>query len=323
MTARPWEPAQVPDLDGRLTVVTGANSGLGLEATALLARRGATVVMACRSTERGEAGRSAVLERVPEAADRLRVRALDLADLSSVTAFADRLAGETDRVDVLLNNAGVMAVPRRTTADGFELQLGTNHLGHFALTAHLWPLLVAAGRLAEASRGGDARVVTVSSDAHRFGRLDRENLLWEKRYQRWRAYGLSKLANLLFTVELDRRLHGTALPVRAVAVHPGISGTDLFADGLPRVLGRAFVAANRLITSSPSVACWPLVRAATDPDVASGAYLGPRGLGRWASGAELQQPDPRALDAGDGGWLWERSAELTAVDPGFVTASSG
>jgi len=317
MTDRPWDPSGVPALDGRLVVVTGANSGLGLEATALLARHGATVVMACRSTERGDAGRSAVLQRVPQATDRLQVHALDLADLSSVRAFADRLGAETDRVDVLLNNAGVMAVPRRTTADGFELQLGTNHLGHFALTAHLWPLLVAAG---DQGGHGDARVVTVSSEAHRIGRLDRENLLWERGYRRWRAYGLSKLANLLFTFELDRQLHGTALPVRALAVHPGISGTDLFGDVLPGVLGRAFVAANRLVTSSPVVACWPLVRAATDPEVGSGTFFGPHGAGRWASGAERQQPDARALDADDGEWLWDESAELTGVDPRFVTA---
>jgi NAD(P)-dependent dehydrogenase (short-subunit alcohol dehydrogenase family) len=322
MTESPWDPSAVPPLDGRVVVVTGANSGLGLEATALLARSGATVVMACRSTERGEAGRATVLQRVPDAGDRLRVRALDLADLSSVQAFAEGLAGETDRVDVLLNNAGVMAVPRRSTADGFELQLGTNHLGHFALTAHLWPLLVAAGDGAAPGGRGDARVVNVSSDAHRFGRLDRQNLLWERGYRRWRAYGLSKLANLLFTFELDRRLHGSGLPVRALAVHPGISGTDLFGDMLPGVLGSAFVAANRLVTSSPTVACWPLVRAATDPAVGSGAYLGPHGVGRWASGAERQQPDARALDAGDGEWLWEESAELTDVDPGFVTAGS-
>ncbi len=320
MTGSPWEPKHVPDLDGRLVVVTGANSGLGLEATALLAERGAIVVMACRSTDRGEAGRAALVERYPDAADRLRVRALDLADLSSVEAFAVRLGGETDRVDVLLNNAGVMAVPRRRTADGFELQLGTNHLGHFALTAHLWPLLVAAGEVAAATRGGDARVVTVASEAHRFGRLDRRDLLWEHGYRRWRAYGRSKLANLLFAFELDRRLDPTALPVRSVAVHPGVSGTDLFGDVLPGVLGRGVVGVNRLFSSSPTVACWPLVRAATDPAVDSGSYLGPRGVGRWAVGAEQQLPSEQALDADDGEWLWEESAALVEVDPGFVTA---
>ena len=316
MSGAAWDPSDVPALDGRVVVVTGANSGLGLEATAMLARHGATVVMACRSTERGEAGRARLVERFPDVGERLRVRALDLADLSSVAAFADRLGDETDRVDVLLNNAGVMAVPRRRTADGFELQLGTNHLGHFALTAHLWPLVVAAG----GGGDGDSRVVTVASEAHRMGRLDRQDLLWERGYRRWRAYGRSKLANLLFTFELDRRLHGTDLPVRALAVHPGISGTDLFADVLPRPLSGVFVAANRLVSSPPAVACWPLVRAATDEEVGSGAYLGPRGVGRTASGAERQQPSSAALDADDAEWLWEESADLVEVDPGFVTA---
>jgi NAD(P)-dependent dehydrogenase (short-subunit alcohol dehydrogenase family) len=311
-----WTPDDLPDLTGRLVVVTGANSGLGLEATVLLAGRGARVVMACRDAGRGEAARAQVVERVPGAAGSVEVRELDLADLSSVEAFAEGLAEREDRLDVLLNNAGVMAIPKRRTADGFEMQLGTNHLGHVALTAAVWPLLLAAGR--DGSHG-DARVVTVSSDAHRFGRLDRTNLAWEHGYRRWRAYGLSKLANLLFTFELDRRLHGTGVPVRSVAAHPGVSGTDLFADPLPGPLKGLGVAVNRLVTSTPAVASWPQVRAATDPEVLSGAYLGPSGVGRFASGAVRQQPDPKALDADDGEWLWEESADLVGIDPDFVT----
>lgn len=315
-----WTPDDLLDLTGRLVVVTGANSGLGLEATALLAAHGARVVMACRDTGRGEAARGVVLGRVPGAEALVEVRRLDLADLASVEGFAGGLAEDEPRVDVLLNNAGVMAVPHRRTADGFELQLGTNHLGHVALTAALWPQLVAAG---QEGGHGDARVVTVSSDAHRFGRLDRTDLTWEHGYRRWRAYGRSKLANLLFTFELDRRLHGTGLPVRAVAAHPGISGTDLFADPLPGPLKAIGVGVNRLITSAPAVACWPLVRAATDPSVLSGAYLGPSGVGRFASGAVRQQPDPRALDADDGEWLWDESADLVGIDPDFVTRDLG
>lgn len=319
---RHWEPSDVPDLTGRTVVVTGANSGLGLAATLRFARSGATVVMACRTAGKGETARARVVAAVGgDAADRVRVRSLDLADLSSVEAFADALVDETDHVGVLLNNAGVMAVPHRTTADGFELQVGTNHLGHVALTARLWPLVVAG-----ADDGhGDSRVVTVSSDAHRFGRLDRSNLLSEKKYSRVRAYGLSKLANLLFTTELDHRVRAAGVPVRAVGVHPGVSGTDLFGDfasGLPSFLGTAVgsavVAVNRLATSPPAVACWPLVRAATDPDVRSGEYLGPHGFGRFASGAEQQAPAPSALDADDAAWLWQRSTDLVGVPAGFV-----
>lgn len=328
MTTRShWEPSDVPDLTGRTVVVTGANSGLGLEATLRFARAGATVVMACRTVDKGEAAKARVVAAVGgDAAQRLRVRALDLADLASVAAFAEALAGEADRVGVLLNNAGVMAVPHRSTADGFELQVGTNHLGHVALTARLWPLVVAG---AEDGHGA-ARVVNVSSDAHRIGRLDRSNLLSEKRYSRVRAYGLSKLANLLFTTELDHRVRAAGLPVRAVAVHPGVSGTDLFGDfasGLPSVLrkavGSTVVGLNRLATSPPSVACWPLVRAATDPDVRSGEFIGPRGVGRFASGAEQQAPAPAALDADDAAWLWQRSAELVGVPAGFVESAAG
>ncbi len=317
-----WQPSDVPDLTGRTVVVTGANSGLGLEATLRFARSGASVVMACRTVEKGEAARARVVGAVGgDAADRLRVRTLDLADLASVAAFADALAEETDQVGVLLNNAGVLAVPHRTTADGFELQVGTNHLGHVALTARLWPLVVAGA----GDGHGDSRVVTVSSDAHRIARLDRSNLISDKGYVRVLDYGLSKMANLLFTTELDHRVRAAGLPVRAVGVHPGVSGTDLFGDfasGLPSFLGKAIgstvVGLNRLATSPPSVACWPLVRAATDPDVRSGEYLGPHGFGRFASGAEQQAPAPAALDAADAAWLWQRSAELVGSPAGFV-----
>src|SRR5437763_9075478 len=201
----PWTAADIPDQSGRTMVVTGANSGLGLVAATTLAKAGARVICACRNVEKGNSA-------IAGAPGQLEMRALDLADLSSVQSFADGVDGP---VDVLINNAGVMALPLRRTADGFEMQIGTNHLGHFALT----------GLLLDRVRD---RVVTVSSGAHRVGRIRLDDLNWERgRYQRWLAYGQSKLANLLFTYELARRLSAAGSPIRALAAHPGYAATNL------------------------------------------------------------------------------------------------
>jgi len=210
-----WTASDIPDLGGKTIVVTGANSGLGFEASRAFARNGARVVLACRNVEKAAAARDDILASAPRA--NVEIRALDLASLASVRAFADSLVSNHERLDVLCNNAGVMALPRRETADGFEMQLGTNHLGHFALTGLLLPLLKRTG----------ARVVTQSSGAHRMGRIDFDDLHGRRYYGRWRAYGQSKLANLLFAYELQRRLENEGVGVISVACHPGYAATEL------------------------------------------------------------------------------------------------
>src|SRR5829696_5851911 len=221
-----WDAKDIPDQSGRTAVVTGANSGLGLVTTRELARAGARVVMACRNLTKGEAARREIEAAVPGAA--LELEELDLSSLDSVRAFADRFDGG---LDLLVNNAGVMATPRRRTADGFELQFGTNHLGHFALTELLLPAM--EGR-------PDARVVTLSSTAHRTGRIAFDNLSGDRRYFRWRAYGQAKLANLLFALELERRLRAAGSTIKSMAAHPGYAATNLQFAG-PPLVDRAFM----------------------------------------------------------------------------------
>ncbi len=308
-----WTPDRMPDLSGRTAVVTGANSGLGLETTLALARAGAAVVMACRDPRRAGDALDRVQREVPAAGDRVRARQLDLADLASVASFSDELAGDHDRLDLLVNNAGVMATPRRETADGFELQLGTNHLGHFALTGRLWPLLRVGGAGVQ-----ESRVVTVSSLAHRGGRLDRDDLMWRRSYHRWPAYSRSKLANLLFTRELARRVGAHGAPVRVLAAHPGVAATNLMGSagptmGLPKLLGRVSTLLTSLVAAPATLGSWPLLRAATDPEAESGDYYGPTGRGGTRGGAAKVLAEPKAYDDADAGWLWERSVELTGV----------
>ena len=211
-----WTSSDIPEQTGRVAVVTGANSGLGLITARELARARATVVIACRDTDKGDRAVAEIRAQVPEAD--LEVRALDLADLASVRSFAARLGGERDSVDLLINNAGVMAPPRRTTVDGFESQFGTNHLGHFALTGLMLPSLLAAPA---------PRVVTLSSGAHRIGKMDFDDLQGERSYNNWRAYGQSKLANLLFCFELDRRARAAGTKLMSLAAHPGYAATNL------------------------------------------------------------------------------------------------
>ena len=217
---REWTAADVPDQTGRTVMVTGANSGLGLQTAKVLAGVGATVLMACRSAGKAEAARARIVSEVPDAD--LEIVPLDLADLSSVAAAAALVSDRPQPLDVLVNNAGVMAPPHRETADGFELQLGTNHLGHFPLT----------GRLIEKLLAADApRVVNLSSTAHRIGRMDFDDLNSKRGYSRWPAYGQSKLANLLFTLELARRARAAGTGLVAAAAHPGYAATNLQTRG--------------------------------------------------------------------------------------------
>ena len=300
----PWTTADIPDLSGRRVIVTGANSGIGLAATAQLMAHGAAVTMAVRDELKGRAAAALVEDG---GSGSIEVAWLDLADLASVRQFAATWReAHPEGLDVLVNNAGVMAIPRRESADGFELQLATNHLGHFALTG----LLVGALR-------PDGRVVTVSSSMHRMGRIDFDDLQGATRYRKWGAYGQSKLANVLFALELHRRAEAADVPLRSIAVHPGYADTNLQAVG-PRMSGHRLEAtvmgcANRLYGQSAAAGAWPTLRAATDPDLPSGTFVGPTGL-RGARGAPgLETPSDAARDPETARRLWEVSTELTGV----------
>ena len=289
MSSSEWTAADLPRFDGRTVVVTGATSGIGRVAARELARVGAHVVLAVRDTARGER----VAAEMPGSTE---VRHLDLTDLSAVRAFAGAWEGD---LDVLVNNAGVMAVPESRTADGFETQIGTNHLGHFALTGLLLDHVT-------------DRVVTVSSGAHRMGRIRLDDLNWERGYKRWPAYGQSKLANLLFTLELQRRLTEAGSPVRALAAHPGWSATHL-QERTGSVLQNTLMAVgNRLIAQSDEAGAWPTLFAVSQ-DLPAGAYVGPGGPGEARGNPKLVGRSSAASDAETARRLWELSERLTGV----------
>jgi NAD(P)-dependent dehydrogenase (short-subunit alcohol dehydrogenase family) len=300
--AEKWTSEQIPDQAGRIAVVTGANSGLGLVVAQELARAGADVVVACRDTGKGMTAADSIRDAVPRAS--LSVEALDLASLDSVRAFAERFEAERDGLDLLINNAGVMAPPRRETADGFELQLGTNHLGHFALTGLLRGSL--EGR-------EDARVVTVSSTAHKLGRIDFDDLQSQRHYRRWRAYCQSKLANVLFAGELERRLRSAGSTVRSLAAHPGYAATNL-QSAAPPALDRAVMAVtNLLLAQSAEMGALPLLYAATRPNLDGGLFIGPDGFEEQRGHPKVVRPVRAGRDEATAKRLWAVSEELTGV----------
>ena len=304
-----WTAADIPDQSGRVAVVTGANSGLGLATSRELARAGAEVIMACRNLDKGEAAAEEV--RAAASGGEVRLEQLDLADLSSVEAFAQRISGHP--LDLLINNAGLMAPPRRLTADGFESQIGTNHLGHFALTGRLLPALLAAP---------EPRVVTVSSQAHRTGRISLSDLQGERRYIRWLAYGQSKLANLMFCFELERRSSEAGTALRSMAAHPGYSRTNLqFAA--PPVYERAIMAVtNVLVGQSADQGALPSLYAATFPDLPGGSFVGPDGPFESRGHPQVVTAAGRAYDEQMWTRLWEVSEELTGVRYEFAAATA-
>ncbi len=290
----------IGDLTGRRAVITGANSGLGLQTAVALARKGAAVVLACRDGQRGRDAEQKV--RSLTGSDQVEMRLLDLASLDSVRAFA---AGISGPVHLLVNNAGVMATPRARTADGFELQFGTNHLGHFALTGLLLQNLHDAGR---------ARVVTISSLAHKRGHIDFDDLQSERGYRRWGAYGQSKIANLYFMVELDRRARAAGWDLTSVAAHPGMANTNLVAGMQTPAVLDLLGAFAKLLSQSDAAGALPGLYAATAPDVRGGDYYGPSGPGETRGAPRLVAPAPRVLDRDIAVRLWNRSVELTGVD---------
>ena len=297
-----WTAADVPDQSGRVAVVTGANSGIGYEAAAVLAGRGARVVVAVRDLGKGESAVHQIKRRSPDAD--VTLQQLDLSSLASVRAAAEDLRAAHPRIDLLVNNAGVMYPPKQTTADGFELQFGTNHLGHFALTGllldHLLPV-------------EGSRVVTVASIAHNIqAGIHFEDLQWERSYNRVAAYGQSKLANLMFTYELQRRLADKQASTIAVAAHPGISNTELMrhipGSGLP-----GFSRLAGLVTNSPAVGALATLRAATDSAVRGGQYYGPSGFRELVGHPVLVQSNRMSHDTEVQQRLWSVSEELTGV----------
>ncbi|HEX6673891.1 MAG TPA: oxidoreductase [Actinomycetes bacterium] len=299
---RPWTAAEVPDQQGRTVVVTGANTGIGFEAARVLAGRGATVVLACRDLAKA----ADAADRIAAATSAAKVETLrlDLASLASVRQAAEELRSRHPRLDLLINNAGVMMPPYGRTEDGFELQLGTNHLGHFALTGLLLDRLLAVP---------GSRVVTVSSMAHRQGRIDLDDLQSERRYRRTAAYGQSKLANLLFTYELQRRLVAAGAPTIAVAVHPGAVTTELQRH-LP--LGMRLVATPLMAAlgqRSPAMGALATLRAATDPTAKGGEYYGSEGRFGFGGHPVRLESSARSHDAEVQRRLWQRSEQLTGV----------
>ncbi len=299
-----WTARDIPDLTGRRAVVTGANSGLGLHTALELARHGASVVATARSVDKGEALVDRIRRDAPDATVEWRV--LDLADLSSVRTFADEIG--SDPLDVLVNNAGVMAIPARRTVDGFEMQIGTNHLGPFALTGLLMPALL---------RRPGARVVSVSSTMHRMGTMVFDDLMSERPYQPWTAYAQSKLANLLFMRELDHRATAVGADLVSVAAHPGYTSTNLQQVG-PHMSGSRWSSgvmhlANVAFGQRAAVGALPQLYAATAPDVQGGEFFGPRGVLE-QRGLPTRVGMARAAGNDESARrLWVRSEELTGV----------
>jgi NAD(P)-dependent dehydrogenase (short-subunit alcohol dehydrogenase family) len=295
-----WTTADIPDQTGRTAVITGANTGLGFETAKTLAAKGAHVVIAVRNTDKGK---QAATQIGHDVAGKVEVQELDLTSLDSITSASEDIKKHFDKIDLLINNAGVMTTPKGNTADGFELQFGTNHLGHFALTGQLLEKMLDVP---------GARVVTVSSYGHKLGgAIHFDDLQWEHRYSRLGAYAQSKLANLLFTYELQRRLAPRGKTI-AVAAHPGTSTTELVRN-VPNVLQRAFQAVGPLIAQSPAGGALPSLRAATDSGVLGGQYYGPDGIAQQRGNPVVVTSSAQSYDIDLQRRLWAVSEELTKV----------
>ena len=302
-----WTIEHIPGQEGRIAVVTGANSGLGYHTAMALALKGAKVIMACRNLEKGELARQQILAMDPLVEPELWQ--LDLSSLSSVKTFADKFKTAHKKLDLLINNAGLMAVPFGRTEEGFEMQFGVNHLGHFALSAQLWlPISLTPG----------SRIVQVSSLAHTFGKIRFEDIHWSKKYSKWGAYGMSKLANLLFIHELAGRIGRSDSEVIAAAAHPGYASTELQAKGAKmegkRMGAGVFTLANRLIAQSAAMGALPTLYAATAEDISQGAYYGPEGFLRLWGGPAPDRPDSKRVSDEVAEELWRVSESLTGTE---------
>ncbi len=301
---QPWTKNDIPDLTGKVIIVTGGNSGLGYEAVRLFTENGAEVILASRSLERGEQAKEKILQLSPPG--KIVVMELDLSDLGSVHRFCSSFSTNYAKLDILLNNAGIMTTPYHLTLDGFEGQLGTNHLGHFALTGILWDIL---------SRTHGSRIVNVSSLAHKSGTFDFNHLQFDgdQGYTPLGAYGRSKLANLLFTYELQRRIEKSGKTPMAVAAHPGVSDTDLGRHLKHKVLYKLLRPLVGLFAQDPKQGTLPEVRAAVDPQVTGASYYGPSGRGELKGHPILVNSNAASHDLEDARRLWELSEELTGI----------
>jgi NAD(P)-dependent dehydrogenase (short-subunit alcohol dehydrogenase family) len=296
-----WDRKSVPTLTGKVAVVTGANSGLGLEVARVLAERGAKVLMACRNQQKAEGAIAMVRAHVAEGGSTELVT-LDLASLASTADAAEQIRSSQPAVDILVNNAGLMAVDQGQTQDGFETQFGVNHLGHFAFTAHLAPTLLATP---------GSRVVNVASFGHRLGHLDLGDLMFERRgYDRWRPYFQSKLSNLLFTLELERRLEAVHATTSALAAHPGASNTDLGHEGTG-IFNKLLKPLAPMGTQPTWMGALPILRAATDPEARGGQFYGPQFM--FMGYPRVETPSRAARSADKARKLWAKSEELTGV----------
>ena len=306
MSNHPWTEKDIPDLSGKTAVITGANSGLGYHAALELARKGAHVIMACRTVAKAQAAYDQILKEVPNAS--LEIMPLDLASLASIRAFSEVMHQKFSRLDILINNAGVMGIPRVLTADGFEMQFGTNHLGHFALTGLLLDII---------RETPGSRIVTVSSLMHQFGVINFDDLMGERRYKRWDAYSQSKLANLLFAYELQRKLQENHSTTRSIGAHPGYAATNLqfaYAEMRKSALDRWFnQLGNNLLAQSAAQGALNELYAATAPQAEGGSFIGPDGRGGSRGYPKPVKSTARSYDLDTAHKLWQVSEELTGV----------
>lgn len=304
MNKNNWVLNDIPDLSGKNIIVTGGNNGLGYQAVKALSDRNAQVVMACRNISKGNKAKNEILKTVPKA--KIEVIELDLADLKSVRDFATNYKKIYSSLDILINNAGIMLVPYGKTNDRFELQMGTNHLGHFALTGLLLDLL---------KNTAASRVINVSSLAHRNAKMDFNNLLFEngKGYTPMKSYGQSKLANLLFTYELQRFFEAYKIDCKAIVAHPGVSDTDLFNHAASKWLMKIIHPLFKLLVQKPNMGVLPELRAATDPNAKGGEYYGPSGIAEVKGYPVIVEPTKAARNREDAKRLWDISEMLTSI----------
>jgi NAD(P)-dependent dehydrogenase (short-subunit alcohol dehydrogenase family) len=302
-----WSADDIPDLEGKTVVITGANSGLGFEASKMFAENNAEVIMACRSIKRGKDAKEDIEEKIEE--PNLEVKKLDLADLESVKNFAEEFKANHEQLDILCNNAGVMAIPREETEDGFEKQFGVNHLGHFALTSKLFPALESAE---------NARIVTQSSGLHKKGEIDFDDLMHKEEYNPQQVYSDSKLANLLFAYELDRKIRREGLDIKSVGCHPGYAATSLQTRGAEKSGNKikkfAMKAMNKVVAQSAHTGALPMMYAAVGKDIEGGDYTGPGGLMNMRGLPEKQESSEASYETSTAEKLWAVSEELTGID---------
>ena len=304
-----WTVENIPDLTGKVIIVTGANSGIGFEAAKEFTRKGAQTILGCRSMDKAQAALADIQAEIPGAP--AEVMPLDLASLASVRQFAEAFKAKYDRLDVLVNNAGIMMVPYGTTEDGFERQFGTNHLGHFALTGLLLDLLL---------KTPGSRVVNISSSGHRMGSMDFDNLMYDagNGYSPMRAYGRSKLANLLFTYELQRRFNAAGVEAMALAAHPGSSSTNLGNHLSDRWYFKALYPVMLQLAQSSAMGALPTIRAAVDPEAKGGEYYGPGGFMEQRGYPVVVGSNQASHNEADARQLWQVSEELTGVSFGAL-----